>query len=729
MDRGSAALRPVLAGVAEPAGARRLVLAALPVVVVLALLLPPFSLWTRLTTLGYTPLRPGTDVSVPAAGARASLEVRRRAIRRTARVHLAALADHPRELDRLPAGQVPFGPVFRLDLRGPRPQAARLVAGLPISRADQPFVDPYGWDGQRWRWLRSRFATDTRIQVELPWEQFDTRLIAFTRPTQGSTAVSAVLLPPPAAAPAAVAELPVLEMRAYHLDRDDGSVSGRAFPIPSRQARVYGVLDNRQGQRLRTDLANNILIRPESRRRHREAIGELAQRDELAGVVLDYRGIDIDLQPIYADWLARLADDLHRDGRELVVTVPMPRQTASGWDEAPFSWSRLGSAVDGLRVLLPGDAPLETEALDSLLRWALGSVDRRRLQLAVPVQGRDIVGQEAMLVGYGTALAPILDMARADAPDRITPGSETTIDLPTIRAAGLGRDAATGMWRFAYWDANRREHTVWLNDAAGLRPAFEIAARYRLSQVVLDGVEAGLDPALWSMVKSFIATGRPIVPTVSYRLQWQLIDSNGEIVHEALQPLTESTFVVRAPDRQGSYRLSVNLVTEEGRLAAVGSAAEVRVAPPPPPPPTPTPLTIILAPTPETVITAPAPRDEAEIARTPVRVSQAADTATPSPRDGVVTFATAALRAGPGTDFDLISDLRVGERFSAEGRSTDGRWLYLRLGGTGVEGWALAELVSVGLPVEALPVLLPQPTGPAGQARPTARATAAAGRP
>lgn len=704
IDRARAAARAAVLWLAEPGNTRRIARTMLPVIVVLALLLPPFSLWARLTSLGYAQVRPGSDVAVPAEGARAALEIRRRALLRATRIQLRAEADVPGELEKLPLGQEPLGATLRLDIRGPVPREARLVASLPISREDQPFVDPYGWDGQRWRWLPSHFTTDTRIQVQLPLERFVPRLIAFTRATHGATEVSAVLLPPPSAAPAAVAELPILELRAHSLDRDDGSVAGRAFPIPSRRARVYGVIDNGAGNRLRSDLVNNVLIRPESRRRQRAAILELARREKLAGVVLDYRGIELDLQPMYADWLARLAEDLHGQGVELVVTVPMPRRTASGWDDAPYTWRRLGSVVDGLRILLPNDAPLETESLDSLVRWALGSVDRHRLQLAVPVQGRDTVANEVTLVGYGAALAHILDMAKADAPGRISPGTSATIQLPTIQAAQLGREAATGMWRFAYWDANRRQHTVWLNDAAGLKPAFDIAERYRLSRVALDGVEAGLDPALWGMVKAFLSDGQAIVPSQSYRLQWQLVDADGKVVHESLQPLTDASFTVRAPDRGGVFRLGVNLVTEEGRLAAVGSAAEVRVAPPPPPTPTPTPLTIIIGPTPETIVTAPAPRDEELVQRTPVRVSGAPETATPAPNDGIVTFATAELRTGPGLSYAVISDLRVGERFTAHGRSTDDQWFWVRLGATGVEGWVLAELVEVGLPTDQLAV-------------------------
>lgn len=328
-----------------------------------------------------------------------------------------------------------------------------------------------------------------------------------------------------------------------------------------------------------------------------------------------------------------------------------------------------------------------------MVRWALGSVPRDKLQLSLPVQGRDSVDDAVTLIGYGDALAKILDMARSDAPGRIDPGAMSTVELPTLKASQLGRDPATGMWRFYYWDANRRQHTVWLNDAAGLRPAFDIARTFHLSRIVLDGVEAGLDPNLWRMTQAFIADGEPVAPTIDYRLQWQLVDGDGQVVQQANQALDQTAFDVKAPSRQGIYRLGVNLVTTDDRLAAVGASSEINVAPPPPAA-RPTANVLVIVPTPMPVITAPAPADEGRIARAPVRIEDAPAAAT-AEAGARVAAAEAPLRSEPSIGGEVLSTLRIGEALEVLGTAPDGAWTEVKVIATGIQGWVLSDLIEV----------------------------------
>jgi hypothetical protein len=520
-----------------------------------------------------------------------------------------------------------------------------------------------------------------------------------------------MLLPPPAGVPAAAASLPTLELRAYRLTNDDGEVAGRAFPVPG-DARRLGVVSNQDGSRVRTDLLNNVLIRPESRRQHRQALVDLVVRDQLDGIVLDYVGVAGDLHAVYESWLARLARDLEQVEGELVVTVPLPRRTEAGWDTSPYDWHALAQAADGLRISLPADRPIETEVLDSLLRWGLESVERRKLQLAVPVHGRDIVDGEAATIGFGEALSHVLDLALSDAPGRVDPGQRVAVELPTVAAADLGRDPATGMWRFHYWDPNRRQHTVWINDASGLEPAFDLAARYRLGTLALDSVAAGLDPAVWQLVETFQAEGRAAAPEVHYRLLWQLVDADGRVLQQANQPLEEAAFAFRAPDERGTYQLRADLVTAAGVVAAVGRPSDVLVAPPPPPPPTATPRIILIPPTPESVVTAAPPADEVNVRRQPVRIatgaaplSSSATDATASP-GATFDFAHGPLREAPSFDAPVVSDLRIGDRLDVLGRTTDEAWLRVRVRKTGVEGWVQTSLVKLDDEIAGVPQLV-----------------------
>lgn len=693
------------AWLAAPERRQGVTVALFAALVLAGLLLPPVSLVTRLTAIGYTAVRAGTQTAVRSEEGGASLEIDRLALQRSTRARVWFRDDDAADLrEALPTGREPVSAVVGIDFKGPVPRRAWLSVPLSVRESDRPYIDPYAWDGQRWRWLAPQFTTGDRVRIQLPLDTFVPEWVVVTRATESATELSATLLPPPATVPAAVAELPILESRAYRLSADDGTIEGEAMPLPSREARRYGVVSNLDGPRVRTDLVNNMLIRPSSRQRNREAIVEIVRRDELDGIVLDYRGIAGDLQPEYVDFVRRLADDLHRRRAELVVMVPMPSPAVDSWDPGSVPWQELGAAADGVRLALPSGVPLDLEALDSLVQWALRHVERARLQLALPVQGRDLVEGEVRAISFGEALGEILDMARSDVPARIGPGESRLVELPTLRASELGRDPDTGMWRFYYWDGNRRQHTVWLNDASGLHSAFEIAARYRLGRLAMDGVEAGLDPAVWDLARQFLAGAEVEPRELSYRLQWRLTDGDGRIVQEAIQPLGEASFAIRAPRTPGDYHLGVNLVSESGDVVALGATARVAVAPAPPPTPKPTELLIYLAPTPMPFVTAPAPPDELVRQRTPVRITQAAATLTPNPLGARLAAAAAQLRAGPDVSSEKLSDLRAGDVLTILGRNGDGSWLRVRVTATGVEGWVLSELLAFDADPDALPV-------------------------
>jgi hypothetical protein len=733
-------LSPRLASWSRPEALGRSGRWLLPLLLLLGLLLPPVSLLSWLRSWTYARVRPGVELRVPVRGdTGAHLLLRRNTVLRTARLAVFASDDLPSGTAPLPGNPALLGAVFRLDIRGPLPQEARLVTVLNIGEGDQPFVDPFGWDGQRWHWLPVRFTAANLAEVYLPLAEHDIRYVAITEAPDAATSVAASLLPPPAPVPAAIASLPILELPAYTLKRDDGSLASRRMSLPSRRAARFGVIDNREGERRRSDLATNVLVQQGARLRMRQAIVAAVRHDDLRGVVMDFQGLPPHVQGVYADWLGRLRQDLEAVGAELIVAVPMPRPTATGWDSSPLDWRTLGRAADGLRILLPNDAPLATDTLDAMIRWALQSVERRKLQLAVPVEGRDEVEGDVHAIGYSQALGLILDLAAADLPERVDPGQEVNVDLPTLRAAEFGRDPDTGMWRFYHWDANRRQHTVWLNDAGGLAPAFEIARRYRMDRIALSGVAAGLDPAVWTMVKGFIADGSVVAPLPDYSLQWTLLDADGRIALQALRPMGTAGFAFTAPRAEGRYRLTVSLTAEEGRVAALGRAAQLSIAPPPPPTPTATPRIFTIEATAAPVETAPPPADELR-RRTPITAGDVQSRATFVDQvDAVVSFREATLRAGPATSAEIKSGLKVGDQLQVLGQTTDGRWLSVRQLGTGLEGWILSDLLDIRIPREGIPYLgidgtaaplgdavvtdTPTPrtgTGPTADARPSA---------
>lgn len=74
----------------------------------------------------------------------------------------------------------------------------------------------------------------------------------------------------------------------------------------------------------------------------------------------------------------------------------------------------------------------------------------------------------------------------------------------------------------------------------------------------------------------------------------------------------------------------------------------------------------------------------------------------PTPLPGFNVNANASLRSGPGTDFDVASEIRAGERVMPTARSDDGNWVQLP------QGWIRADAID-DLPLSGLPIVVPTP--------------------
>ena len=89
--------------------------------------------------------------------------------------------------------------------------------------------------------------------------------------------------------------------------------------------------------------------------------------------------------------------------------------------------------------------------------------------------------------------------------------------------------------------------------------------------------------------------------------------------------------------------------------------------------------------------------------------AQPTPTSTPTAASPTVTVVERAnLRAGPGTDFELIATLNSGETAAAIGRTEEDDWIQVEFpAAPNGKAWLLARLVSVSVPVEQLPVATP----------------------
>lgn len=83
-----------------------------------------------------------------------------------------------------------------------------------------------------------------------------------------------------------------------------------------------------------------------------------------------------------------------------------------------------------------------------------------------------------------------------------------------------------------------------------------------------------------------------------------------------------------------------------------------------------------------------------------------------------VTADTANVRAGPGTNYAVVTSLRKGDRIQAVGRTSDSKWVKLEISGA-PQAWIASQLVSVDgglskLVVAAAPAAASTPAAPSG---------------
>jgi uncharacterized protein YraI len=119
---------------------------------------------------------------------------------------------------------------------------------------------------------------------------------------------------------------------------------------------------------------------------------------------------------------------------------------------------------------------------------------------------------------------------------------------------------------------------------------------------------------------------------------------------------------------------------------------------------------------------------EETITATPVATQTpegaAAPTEAPMPTDVGTTLATVAfesnLRAGPGSEFDVLTLISTGTQLEVPGRDVSGRWAWVRIPETGQEGWIAFTQLTGEYQVPQIPIAPDIPTiEPSAEETPT----------
>ncbi len=688
---------------------RVLTFVVIPILLIAALLLPPFSIAQRIRDMGATqvPLEggviadpDGTQVIFPPG---ALVEPVRAEISSVPRVDFlsgSAGRDLKPAAEAIPSERlVAKSPFYQLTLRGATPSASTWVVPIPNDSEPYETLDIYSWERatQQWQWLPHKIIGEDDI-------------IESSAPAVPLSVMVMQTNPQPALASVDLAEARSLTSDGRNALAEvhptglqlaaDGTITGAidaTFDDLGSSFAVIPVVRNYEGPIVRTDLFNNMLVDANLRATHIDALVNLAVGNLYKGVDIDYKGLDRNLRGEYLQFLNELADKLRAQGKTLSVRVEPASQTAEDrFDTGAYDWPAIGMIADTVKVPAPVDprAYVTGGQFDALLRYAVGNIDRFKLRILFGGQSTELAGNYLLPKKFEDALQPLMGRIASDT-SVVEPGKPLNLALVSTRpTSGLVYDPNIGTYVYRYRDDQGNDRTVWLENAASLNHKLETLQKYNVQGITLETLPGdGLDTDLWPLMRNFQQGALQDIKS-NFLVEWTIKDANGQTVSEVL-PLATAALSIAAPGQPGALSVEAVLKDRGQVLARVNSDAVAVATYTPTPTPTPE-----FTPTPS-----PSPTPEFAQAR---------------------AKNNANVRSGPSTAYGRIGQLAAGNTYRVVGQNNDGTWWQLEVGGK--QGWVSSDLVDVTGNAEAVAVVevAPPPTPAPVAAAPAAAAPAPA---
>lgn len=699
----------------------------LAVAIVLSVLwLPPLSLGRRLAEGGYTALGEGTwsvvdpdgtQFSVLPESLSGSLKAKLTTIPRAELLDGTAGEELLAAVESIPSFLDIRSPLYQLALRGTSPGEALLTIPIPNDSLPYETLDVYAWTGETWSWLPCDvIATEDVVLCAMsqPPEQL-ALVVAQTRPLPPVISAELTGASAPDAANAIVVEL---NPRGLTLG-DEGQILGEAaLQIdPAMSFSICPILSNVNSDgSIRSDLVDNMLADAGLRQTHVERIVETVSERGYHGIELDYRAMDPDLRDTFTEFASQLASELHARGKVLSVRVELPRQASyEEWETGVYDWQRLGQAVDVLKVpALPDPQSYVTDGkMEQLIRWAVTQVNRQHLQFILSTHSVDLRGSNPRYLPYEEAMAPFTKVQVQGQRDAFQAEEQVVFDL----TAGDGStsimfDEGANTYWFRYRDARGEEHTVWLENAASIAHKLRMLAKYNLGGAAFAYLlDAGIDSQVWQVVREYHTRTIPEMRD-PFAVVWTVTDGDGGQVESLITALTDPRLVWVAPEQAGQYTVIAGLSSDNGQSATVQGQVVVEVNEP------------VAEATPTPTATPTRRETQATPTPTPTPTQQVAE----AKPEAVVTNSLLNVRAGPGTNYARVGQVRQGTKLEIVGRNAEETWIAV-VTPEGAEAWIILTYVSINVSVRDLPLIeappapTPQPTRSSPAPAPAPRGT------
>jgi len=632
--------------------------------------------------------------------------------------------------ENLPNHLTPKSPFYAVSVSGNRPNSAILEVPIPNDSLPYETLALYMWANGVWQHLPNMIFPDIdMIEARLNFvpESF---MVMQTNPPFAEVAASLemkTVLPEPARAAVANEFAPGLILRGD--GALDSLLPGGYAPV-NNGGKTMPVLRNWEGPSwqpaVRTDLINNMLL---------NSLGEIenqiarikatviAPENNYPGVVIDYRGIDAVPSAIadYANFIRRLSEELHSEGRLLVVRVEEPQQiSAELWNTQGHDWRALGAVADTIIIPAPED-PLAYQpggSMEALLRFAVSEVDRRKIQIEFPTQSVERTADNYLILkGYSEALKPLTSEIKNE-------GSDNNLELALDNSDQVTWNETLGMYSYQYTDAQGQTRTVYLESANSIARKIDMLQRYNIRKISLHTPEStDVDPAIWDVVLKY-QQGEPLTGFQSeLSVALALFDSDGDRVEQTIGPIGSSSLAFAKPDDMDGMEVKATVLNSagasllpatshslasilSGRGAASAVSSAVRAA--------------------STTSGNSVSSSSAESKSEGSAASSAATGANASSSSAnAVSLASSAkvilspddllnVRGGPGLGYTILGQITPGNDYEITGKDSSGEWWEVDI--DGISGWVIdsfvqtsgdTQSVRVATDIPSLPVAAP----------------------
>jgi spore germination protein YaaH len=674
----------------------------IPLLIIAILLLPPISAGQRIADLGTTRISEaggtiadpdGTQVVFMPGSVAQPFRATISSVPRVSFLEGSAGNELLEAAKAIPPALVAKSPYYALKLRGEAPSQSTWT--MPIPNDSEPYetLDVYTWEpeSQTWQWLPHNIIREDDLIETTSNAVPLSAMVMQTNPNPALVAADVAQAKDlPAESQGALAQV---QPTGLYLG-GNGAIDGAVDATFDQAAGAYAVLPvirNYEGPIVRSDLLANMLVDNAQRAAHIENLVNLAVGNNYKGIDIDYRGLDKNLRGEFNQFIKELAEKLDAQGKELSVRVEPAAQVADDrWETGPYDWQTLGLLADTVKVPAPQDpnAYVPDGRLDALVRYAVGQINRSKLQFILGGQSMEQAGNYLLPKSYTDALQPLLGRIAADQ-TVVEPGQPLNLALVSSKpTSGLVYDPNIGVYVYRYQDDQGNARTVWLENAASLSHKLDLLKQYNLQGFTLEHLPAdGLDTDLWSLMKNY-QQGRVQPIENNFVVEWTLKGSDGQSVSET-RPLADSKVAFAAPNAAGALQVEA-LIKDRGQVIARQSGDAIAVATYTPVP-TPTPMP---TPTPDFV--------------------------------EVTAKSSANVRSGPGTAYAKTGTLNAGATYRVIGQSETPGWWQISFDGK--EAWVSADMVDVNGPTEIVAVVqvAPPPTAVPVAAKPAAAKPAAA---